>query len=61
MRYSQQDKRQYMFICGEYNRARRGIDQDPANFVALSVTLHSMKGRVPQKMRRTGFVEAVGV
>jgi hypothetical protein len=57
-RYSSQDKREYIHVCGLYNAAQKA--QSWKEFIVLSIRLHVLKGKVPVKWRRPAFVRAIG-
>ena len=59
-RYSQQVKQAYVGLCRRYNRAEANCQNDSSTFIILSLQLHVMKGRVPQRMRRPCFVASCG-
>lgn len=58
--YSDHDKQQYVLLCQEYNAAV-AFDQYDSGFVVLSLRLHIMKGKVPQRMRTAAFVHSCSV
>lgn len=59
-RYNRQDKEYYLGVCQRYNTAAAQAEENPAEFVAVSVELHAAKANVPKSWRTAAFVKSCG-